>query len=72
MARTLDTTSMLDQLRVLAGTGVARVDYRTVTLRLPTFAKHAVINDRRRRVRYGRAASGVIGTPRCIHTVLSD
>ena len=42
LARIIEPTSKADSLRVLAETGVASVDYRTVTRHLPRFAKPAV------------------------------
>jgi hypothetical protein len=42
LARIIEPTSKADSLRVLAETGVATVDYRTVTRHLPKFAKPAV------------------------------
>ncbi|KKC06907.1 IS1634 family transposase [Mycobacterium nebraskense] len=42
LARIIEPTSKADALRVLAEAGVAAVDYRTVTRRLPKFAKPAV------------------------------
>jgi Transposase DDE domain len=42
LARIIEPTSKADSLRVLAETGVEPVDYRTVTRRLPKFAKPAV------------------------------
>lgn len=42
LARIIEPTSKVDSLRVLAETGVAVVDYRTVTRHLPEFAKPAV------------------------------
>jgi hypothetical protein len=42
LARIIKPTSKADSLRVLAETGIEPVDYRTVTLRLPKFAKPAV------------------------------
>jgi Transposase DDE domain len=42
LARIIEPTSKADSLRVLAETGVASVDYRTVTRHLPKFAKSAV------------------------------
>lgn len=42
LARIIEPTSKADSLRVLAETGIATVDYRTVTRRLPKFAKPAV------------------------------
>ena len=42
LARIIEPTSKADSLRVLAETGVEPVDYRTVTRRLPIFAKPAV------------------------------
>ena len=42
LARIIEPTSKADSLRVLAETGVATVDYRTVTRHLPNFAKPAV------------------------------
>jgi hypothetical protein len=42
LARTIEPTSKVDSLRVLAETGVEPVDYRTVTRRLPVIAKPAV------------------------------
>ena len=42
LARIIEPTSKADSLRVLAETGVASVDYRTVTRHLPKFAKPAV------------------------------
>jgi hypothetical protein len=42
LARIIEPTSKADSLRVLAETGVEPVDYRTVTRRLPMFAKPAV------------------------------
>jgi hypothetical protein len=42
LARIIEPTSKADSLRVLAETGLEPVDYRTVTRRLPNFAKPAV------------------------------
>lgn len=42
LARIIEPTSKADSLRVLAETGIETVDYRTVTRRLPKFAKPAV------------------------------
>jgi Transposase DDE domain len=42
LARIIEPTSKADSLRVLAETGIEPVDYRTVTRRLPMFAKPAV------------------------------
>ena len=42
LARIIEPTSKADSLRVLAETGIDTVDYRTVTRRLPRFAKPAV------------------------------
>jgi Transposase DDE domain len=42
LARIIEPTSKQDSLRVLAETGVAPVDYRTVTRRLPVIAKPKV------------------------------
>ena len=42
LARIIEPTSKADSLRVLSETGVASVDYRTVTRHLPRFAKPAV------------------------------
>jgi hypothetical protein len=41
-ARIIEPTSKQDSLRVLAETGIAPVDYRTVTRRLPVIAKPKV------------------------------
>lgn len=41
-ARIIEPTNKVDSLRVLAETGIAPVDYRTVTRHLPMFAKPAV------------------------------
>ena len=41
-ARIIEPTSKQDSLRVLAETGIAPVDYRTVTRRLPVIAKPEV------------------------------
>ncbi len=42
LARIIEPTSKADSLRVLAETGIDTVDYRTLTRRLPKFAKPAV------------------------------
>lgn len=42
LARIIEPTSKADSLRVLTETGIPTVDYRTVTHRLPKFAKPAV------------------------------
>jgi Transposase DDE domain len=42
LARIIEPTSKQDSLRVLAETGVEPVSYRTVTRRLPVFAKHTL------------------------------
>ena len=42
LARIIEPTSKQDSLRVLAETGIAPVDYRTVTRRLPMIAKPTV------------------------------
>jgi hypothetical protein len=42
LARIVEPTSKADSLRVLAEIGVAAIDYRTVTRRLPVIAKPQV------------------------------
>ena len=42
LTRIIEPTSKQDPLRVLAETGVEPVSYRTVTRRLPAFAKHTL------------------------------
>lgn len=42
LARIIEPTTKADSLRVLSETGIATVDYRTVTRRLPRFANPAV------------------------------
>jgi hypothetical protein len=57
LARIIEPTSKQDSLRVLAETGIAPVDYRTVTRRLPVIAKPKV----RQALSAARAARAGLG-----------
>ena len=53
LARIIEPTSKADSLRVLAETGVATVDYRTVTRHLPRLPNLLYANDYQQHVRHG-------------------
>jgi len=61
LARIIEPTSKQDSLRVLAEVGVEPVSYRTVTRRLPVFAKHTFRQALSAACPPRRAGSGVVG-----------
>jgi hypothetical protein len=73
LARIIEPTSKQDSLRVLAETGVDRVDYRTVTRRLSVIAKPSVRQSLSAAcaARAG-AGTGVAGALRRLHAVLRN